>query len=293
MPNNTPHATDSNSTEKSHEPDAELPFGNLLRFWRGVYELSQEELAFRLESSPRHISRLENSRVHPSKAITQKIGRVLGLGERDCNQLIVAAGYTPTPSKADFLDPNLKWLRKAMSFKLRAIEPYPAILVDSCGKILMLNRGWLGFYGALYPDQDLSKNTNYFEFLFEHRGTSADLVISDNILVMILMALQQSALIRNDEKIQHQLNRLQKSPNAPQDWARRAAALQPMSSFPIQAKIFGSMHKFYDISQTVGAIGPAAYVSEPHITMHTLYPENDELDLSSLCSQAVSHPFLC
>jgi transcriptional regulator with XRE-family HTH domain len=274
--------------------EEELPFGKLLKFWRGVYELSQEELAFRLDSSPRHISRLENGRAHPSKNITQKIAKVLSMRERDSNQLLVAAGYTPVQSKLDFFAPQLKWLRKAMRLKLRSVEPYPAVLTDSCANILIVNQGWVNFYHALFPQCDLNTVENYFQFIFDQLEDQSDFVIADDILSMMLMSMQQSALIRNDTKIQATLDKLSQSPNAPQNWKLRAANLEATTSFPVDARVNGTMKRFFDIGQLCGAIGPAAaYVSEPCLIMHTLYPEDESLDLSSLMKTELDHPLLC
>jgi transcriptional regulator with XRE-family HTH domain len=58
-------------------------FGRFLKFWRSVHEVSQEELAFRLDRSPRHISRIENGISRLSESIILEIGRVLELGNRD------------------------------------------------------------------------------------------------------------------------------------------------------------------------------------------------------------------
>ncbi|MDJ0853125.1 MAG: helix-turn-helix transcriptional regulator [Myxococcota bacterium] len=51
----------------SDASSATTAFGRLLRFWRGVFQRTQEDLALELDSSPRHISRLENGRVQPSR----------------------------------------------------------------------------------------------------------------------------------------------------------------------------------------------------------------------------------
>ena len=80
-------------------------FGRLLRFWRGVFGRTQEDWALELDASPRHISRLENGRVQPSKAMVERIAASLALGERDTGHLLHAAGYVslarPRARRAD------------------------------------------------------------------------------------------------------------------------------------------------------------------------------------------------
>jgi len=270
----------------------ELPFGRMLKFWRGVHGLSQEELAHSVESSPRHISRLENGRVHPSKAIVQKIAHEMSLGDRDSNHLLFSAGYTPVPKKVDFHSPSLKWLRKSMTLTLRALDPYPAALIDGSSNILMVNRGWVGFYQTAIPAETLSKVTNHFDFLF-NRGGAGDLMSGwEDTLSMILMSIQQRVLLTGDQTDQEMLDHLMESPNVPDDWQQRAAKLEPMASFRVQVELNGTLQRFFSVSQTVGALGPNAFVSEPNLTVNTLYPEDDTLDLSPLTEGELSHPLL-
>ena len=112
-------------SNEENKPIDSLPFGRLLKFWRGVHQLNQEELAHRLASSPRHISRLENGRVQPSKAMVEGIARELALGERDSNHLLIAAGFNPVVRKVDFN--ALSWRQRKFSranSSIRSINCY-------------------------------------------------------------------------------------------------------------------------------------------------------------------------
>jgi len=111
-------------------------------------------------------------------------------------------------------------------------------------------------------------------------------------LSVILMSLQQGVLMGQDPSAQAMLDRLVKSPNVPKDWQQRGARLEPMSSFRVQAEFNGRLEKFFSVSQTVGALGPNAFVSEPRLTVNTLYPEDENLDLSSLIEGELKHPLL-
>jgi len=275
------------------ESATELPFGRFLKFWRGVHSLSQEELAHRLDSSTRHISRLENGSSRPSENMAQDIAAALELGQRDRNYLMLSAGYTAIEEKQDFHGPALKWLRKAMVLTLRSLDPYPAALTDGLGNLLMVNRGWVGFYLNSNTGSTLGNVSNLYELMFNHYG--AGNIISDweNTLSVIMMSLKQGIMLgRKNEGGQQLLSRLEAHPNIPGDWAQRAAILEPMASFKVQVEIDGALKRFYSVAQTIGALGPAAYVSEPRLSIHTLYPEDDSLDLSPLIAKDLSHPLL-
>lgn len=267
-------------------------FGRFLRFWRQVHKLSQEELAHRINSSPRHISRVENGSSRPSESLIEDIAQALNMGERDRNHLRIAAGYSPRQRQIDFHAAEFKWLRKAMLLTLRAMDPYPSSLMDSSGTLLMVNRAWVGFYRASLPTVDLDKVTNHFDFLFSRQGAGNMLSGWEDTLSMIVMSLTQDALFNPSAERQAALETLANSPTVPDDWARRAAKLEPMASFRVQADYCGALRRFYSVSQIVGALGPTAYASEPKLTVSTLYPEDDRLDMSGLVANDLSHPLL-
>lgn len=267
-------------------------FGRFLRFWRQVHKVSQEELADRIHCSPRHISRVENGSSRPSEKLIEDIAAALQMGERDRNHLRLAAGYSPRQSPIDFHAAEFKWLRKAMLLTLRAMDPYPTSLMDSSGALLMVNRAWVGFYRATLPAIELDKVTNHFDFLFSRRGAGPMLSGWEDTLAMIVMSLTQEALFNPSPARHAVLDQLVNNSSVPADWAQRAARLEPMASFRVQADFGGALHRFYSVSQIVGALGPTAYASEPKLTISALYPEDDTLDMSALLDNDLSHPLL-
>lgn len=270
----------------------QLTFSRFLKFWRGVHGLSQEQLANRLDSSPRHISRLENGSSRPSETMIMELTKTLKLGQRDSNHLLISAGYAPTEKKIDFHAPELKWLRKAMMMNLRALDPYPAALLDSSTNILMVNRGWVAFYRQGIPESVLDKVSSQYDFLFSQEA--AGNLFSDwkDTLSVILMSLKQRSLFTNDASDLELHQRLASHPGVPADWAQRAARLEPMASFRVQMSINGKLENFFSVNSTVGALGPSAFASEPNLTINTLYPEDETMDLSSITGHALKHPLL-
>ena len=184
-------------TDQQEHP---LTFGLFLKFWRNLHQLSQEDLAFRHGSSPRHISRLENGSSRPSEKFIEEIAEALTLGERDRNHLRMSAGYSPMQKKIGFNDPQLKWLRKAMRLTLQSMDPYPTTLTDSVGNLLMVNRGWVGFYKKTLPNVDINKVDNVYDFMFSRDGSGPIISDWDNTLSMILMALQQDTMLSEGEE---------------------------------------------------------------------------------------------
>ena len=267
-------------------------FGRFLKFWRGVHSLSQEQLADLINSSPRHISRLENGSSRPSQTIATDIAEALQLGQRDTNHLLIAAGFLPSNSELDFHAPELRWLRNTMTMSLKALDPYPAIVLNESSDILMVNRGWVGLFNQTINKAILDRVSNNFEFLFSRQGAGTFISGWEDTLSVILMSLEQRALFSNDPSDHDMRDRLAKHDNVPTDWRQRAARLEPMSSFRMQINLNGELKKFFSVHSTVSTLGPSAFLSGPSININTLYPEDERLDLGQFCSGELSHPLL-
>ncbi|WP_298632686.1 helix-turn-helix transcriptional regulator [uncultured Umboniibacter sp.] len=267
-------------------------FGRLLKFWRQLHGFSQEALALELDSSTRHISCLENAKAHPSLPMVEHLARTLSLTERDRCYLMMSAGYTPEVASVDFNDPNYKWLRNAMHRSVMALDPHPAALINRYGELLMVNRAWVGLYRQLFNEEDLNKQVNHYDLLFAGQAKAGKSTLGDNAMALVIMALQQEALISDDPRYQPVLKRLYENENTPANWADVAAGLEPMASYRIQLPVGTELATFFAVNQTVGATGPASYVSEPRLTIVTLYPENIEVDLSSFVQHQYQHPLL-
>lgn len=280
------------SNSDAHLHHRELAFGRFLRFWRNVHNLSQEELAFRLDCSPRHISRLENGSGKPSEAMIRDIAVVLELGQRDCNHLYISAGFAPNERKIDFYDENYKWLRKAMILNLRALDPYPSALFDRNTNILMVNKAWVNFFSPLVPQEVLENVENFYDFLFSKHIQGSLVGDWEDTISLVLMSLHQNALFSDDPQDWAARDRLASTQAIPEDWAQRAAQIEPMASFRVKIPVNGKEQRFFSVSSTVGALGPTAFASEPRLTLSTLYPEDDALDMSALSAPAEKHPLL-
>lgn len=271
--------------------DNASPFARLLRFWRKVLSISQEQLAQGINSTSRHISRLENSRSRPSKSMVYNIAQVLSLGQRDSNLLLLSAGFSPARVEVSFKQPEFNWMRKALTLTLKALDPYPTTVMDSETNILMVNKGWVNLFQQNIGAAKLAEVSDHFEFLFLHTLQGEEF---NDTLSLILMSLYQASILVGNKNPEHQrrLQALADLDFVPADWQQRAARLEPMASFKVQVQTQGQRHKFYSVSQTFGALGPNAFVSEPNLTVTTLYPDDEQLDLSISPDTELAHPLL-
>ena len=274
------------------DKNANLSFGEFLKFWRSVSGLSQEALGESVDSSTRHISRLERQENRPSEAMVLELARALELGERDRNHFLISAGFAPLEQHVDFMDDELAWLRKAMVLSLRALDPYPATLLDSSSNLLMVNRGWVAFYSQVISAQELEGVGNHYDFLFSDLMTGSVLANWQDTLSVVLMSLKQTSLLTRKSADAELFERLSGNANAPLDWVQRARGLEPRASYRLQMALQGKVHNFISVNTNVGAIGPAAYASEPHLYISALLPEDDKAEVEWQCHDGLRHPLL-
>jgi transcriptional regulator with XRE-family HTH domain len=116
------------------------PVGELLRVWRQRRRMSQLDLAYGAEISPKHVSFLETGRALPSREMLLRLAEQLDIPLRERNTLLVAAGFAPVFSERPLDDPALQAARDAVGVLLAAHEPYPALAIDRHWTLVAFNR---------------------------------------------------------------------------------------------------------------------------------------------------------
>ena len=275
--------------KKSSLPTA---LGRLVRFWRTTFKLSQEELALALDSSTRHISRLETGRVHPSREVVLKIAAYFGLKRRDTSNLLIAGGYIPETIEAQFRGQEYRWLRRTMAMNLAALDPYPAMLTDGQVGILMCNKSWLGLF---HEHMDLHRDlcvSDYFAAIMEAliRGTREEDM--ENVTCSLALSLKQEALLHNQPLLDDLVSRLVDKHQLPENWPAVAAKLEPRASFPVSFDIDGQRQQFYHLCNGITSLGPVENAMEPLLLMVKLFPRDQNTDLSVLVEHDIDHPCL-
>src|SRR5687767_12146961 len=123
------------------------PFGTRLRQWRQQRGLSQLSLAGRVGSTGRHISFLETGRSRPSRQMVLRLADCLGMGLRDTNDLLHAAGLPASYPTAGVDSVDLAPYRAVVDRMLAAHEPYPGLVLDGHFTVLAANAPCRVLYG--------------------------------------------------------------------------------------------------------------------------------------------------
>jgi transcriptional regulator with XRE-family HTH domain len=123
------------------------PFGAMLRRWRLHRGLSQLSLAGRVGSTGRHISFLETGRSRPSRQMVLRLADTLGVGLREANELLHAAGLPAAYPAARLDGADLAPYRAALERMLEAHEPYPGMVLDGRWTVTAANRACHALFG--------------------------------------------------------------------------------------------------------------------------------------------------
>ncbi len=114
--------------------------GELLRQWRQRRRRSQLDLALDTGISARHLSFVETGRSRPSRGLLLALAEQLDVPLRERNALMLAAGYAPTYAESDLDSEESQQARDALERLLAGHEPYPAVVLDRWGDVVLTNR---------------------------------------------------------------------------------------------------------------------------------------------------------
>ena len=107
-----------------------MPVGGHIRQWRERRRLSQLDLAYSAEISPRHLSFVETGRSKPSREMILLLAEQLEIPVRERNVLLVAGGYAPMFQERPLDDPALAAAKSAIDRVLASYLPYPGFALD-------------------------------------------------------------------------------------------------------------------------------------------------------------------
>ncbi|WP_091603182.1 helix-turn-helix transcriptional regulator [Micromonospora mirobrigensis] len=127
-------------------------FPGVLREWRARRRLSQLELALAAGTTQRHLSFVESGRSHPGRTMVIRLAESLGMPLRERNALLLAAGYAPAYPQDHLDDPRLAPVRAALTRVLDGHLPFPAVVVDRFGDLLLANEALAALAGPVAPE---------------------------------------------------------------------------------------------------------------------------------------------
>lgn len=278
-------------------------FGRLLRFWRTTLEMTQEELAWKVGASFRHVNFLEAGRSQPRRDMVLRLAEALDLSPRDTNNFLAAAGLMPKQQGRPLTLSEKDFLRRSLIRTLRNLDPHPSIVMDPYTNIQMINRAFLRLLRDFIKPEFIQDTLNGYHLLFSEEGFRPYMPHWEELACLQLMALQQEVILNEDPVAQSILDALLAYPNIPKGWQRRAIefgkgrltfensfTLRHGYQLPLRQRD-NSVRNYFTMMSTVGS---AASI-KPRILFYTLYPEDGAPYVSAeelAGDETLKHPLL-
>ena len=146
-----------------------------LRSWRARRRVSQLELAVRAGTTQRHVSFIESGRSVPGRDMVIRLAESLQVPLRERNALLLAGGYAPAYDQTPYAGPGLEAIRTALTSILEGHRPYPAVVVDRRGNLVLANRAFYALTEDV-SDRLLAPPVNIPRLLLDPAGLAPRIV---------------------------------------------------------------------------------------------------------------------
>jgi transcriptional regulator with XRE-family HTH domain len=184
-------------------------FGAELRRWRERRRVSQLELALRAGTTQRHLSFVENGRSVPGRGMVVRLAESLDLPLRERNELLLHAGYAPAYPESALDEADLHAVRAALQAILAGHEPYPAMIVNRAGELLLANTACGLFFDDL-PPHLLTAPVNTRRVALHPDGLAARIINFDTWAPHVTDSLQRELRRNPDPRLETLLEELKR-----------------------------------------------------------------------------------
>ena len=185
-------------------------FRILLKHRRGARGMSQLDLASAAGVSARHISFMETGRAQPSREMALRLGASLGLGLKEQNELLTAAGFEPAypAAEAGAFEPAIE---RALERMMTQQEPYPLLVMDRAATTILAR--------FVADPSVLGPRLNLLEGVFDPRKFRPAIEDWETLARHVLTRAQRDALAHpEDDELRALVHTLCSFPDVPEDW---------------------------------------------------------------------------
>jgi transcriptional regulator with XRE-family HTH domain len=176
-------------------------FGILLAELRRSRHLSQVALAELAGLSQRHISFLESGRARPGSRALSRLVDALALGQPEASRLLAAAGVRASRAPVAWNDPAMAEARGVIGRLLERHEPYPGVVCDRGGEVLLTGASFDGLLAAADPGSDLwsatctSRPRNLYDLTLHPAGIVRLLLNPEAVVPHVVRRLRLAAAV--------------------------------------------------------------------------------------------------
>ncbi len=252
------------------ETSTRVRVGPLLRDWRRRRRLSQLDLALEAGVSARHLSFVETGRSRPSPEMVLRLAERLDVPLRECNQLLLAAGYAPVYEQHALDDPDMAPVREALDQILRGHDPYPALIVDRHWELLAANEG----LGLLLEGVDadlLAPPVNVLRVALHPDGLAPRIANLAQWRAHLLERLSRQVALTGDAQLRSLWEELLAYPAPPAAAAAAHAEVPPGGAIAVPLRLRHGDRELAFIS-TITTFGTAIEITAAELSIEAFYP---------------------
>jgi transcriptional regulator with XRE-family HTH domain len=267
---------------KNPEPNL---FRALFRHYRQGRGMSQLDLSLAAGVSARHISFVETGRAQPSREVILRLSAALGLGLRDVNALLHAAGL---PREFRESEVSVKWpesIERAVARMLAQQEPYPMIVMNVRHDVLRGNQAAFRLLGRFMLEPDtLGQRPNLLHVIFDPKLMRPYITDWPRLARTMLTKLQREALARPaDSSIPALITELCNHPGVPEHWREPALDLPVTPTLEFEAVRDDERVRFLT---TVTVFNAALDVALDELQLESFFPVDEATE--ALCRKLAS-----
>jgi transcriptional regulator with XRE-family HTH domain len=175
-------------------------FALALRGWRERRRVSQLELALRAGTTQRHVSFVESGRSVPGRSMVIRLAEALEVPLRERNALLLDAGYAPAYEETRLDDPKLGAVRTALERILDGHLPYPAVISDRHGDLVLANAAFGPLTEGAAPEL-LAPPVSLARLLLHPRGMAPRIANLDEWAWHVVDAVEREAARNPGERL--------------------------------------------------------------------------------------------
>jgi len=221
--------------------------------------------------SARHLSFVETGRSQPSRALLHALAEQLEIPLRERNTLLLAAGYAPAYAQTDLDDAPASAAREALTRLLTSHEPYPALLLDRWGDVVLTNRSIGPLLDGVDPEL-LQPPINVYRLSLHPNGLAPRIRNRGEWAAHLGHRLIRLARLTGDARLARLLAEIREFPDV-------AAALEDQHE-PVSRELLLTLHLDHPAGElhlhsTITSFGSPNDVTLAELAVESFFPADD------------------
>ncbi|GGA23944.1 transcriptional regulator [Dyella nitratireducens] len=216
---------------------------------------------------------METGKAQPSRDMVLRLADALGMPLRECNALLMAAGYAPKFPETSLSTPAMTQIRRAIELMLEQQEPYPAFLLNRHWDILMANHAAARVANFVLRGAS-SPHANMIRQIFDPNDLRSAIVNWEDVAGDLIRHLHDVvSATPSDTVARALLDEALAYPGVPMQWRIRDLSTAPS---PLLTTIFRVDDQQLSFFSTITTFGTPRDVTIDEMHIESCFPMDEE-----------------